>query len=92
MVGRCTAAVSSGPRWRSWSSQLHLLRRLQLDGPLPVRELAGLLGAEVSTVTGLADQLADRDLVQRQPDPRDRRVRRLVLTPDGDRLATVAWA
>jgi len=72
--------------------QLHLLRRLQLDGPQPTRELAGQLGAEVTTVTSLADRLEQRGLIERQPDPRDRRVRRLVLTPDGDRLATVAWA
>ena len=49
-------------------------------------ELAGLLGCDNSNVTGIIDRLEARGLVSRQPSPRDRRVRHIVVTEDGQRL------
>jgi len=49
----------------------------------PMRELAGNLGCDASYVTGIADNLEQRGLVERRSDPRDRRVKQLVLTPKG---------
>jgi DNA-binding MarR family transcriptional regulator len=60
---------------------------LQLDEPLSQRELAARIRYDASNVTSIADGLERRGLIDRQIDPADRRVRRLVLTKRG---ATVA--
>jgi DNA-binding MarR family transcriptional regulator len=54
--------------------------------PSPMRELARRLHMDASNLTGLVDRLERRGLVERRPDPADRRVRHLVLTPEGTRL------
>lgn len=59
---------------------------LRLEKPIPMNELATALTCDRSNVTGIIDRLERRDLVQRQPDSADRRVKRLVLTQAGDRL------
>ena len=59
---------------------------LQLATPLPMNELASLLGCDNSNVTGLIDRLEARDLVTRQPSPYDRRVKHVVLTDAGREL------
>lgn len=56
---------------------------MQLSSPLPMSELAGLLGCDSSNVTGLVDRLEARDLVARQPSDDDRRVKHVVLTEAG---------
>lgn len=55
----------------------------QLDGPLPMRGLAALLVCDASNVTGIVDRLEARDLVRREPDPADRRVKNVVATGTG---------
>jgi MarR family transcriptional regulator, organic hydroperoxide resistance regulator len=55
----------------------------ELREPLSMGELADRLFCDASNVTGIVDRLEARGLVERQPDPDDRRVRRLVLTPTG---------
>jgi MarR family transcriptional regulator, organic hydroperoxide resistance regulator len=59
---------------------------MQLATPLPMNELASLLGCDNSNVTGLIDRLEARDLVTRQPSAYDRRVKHLVLTDAGREL------
>ena len=59
---------------------------LQLASPLPMHELAGLLGCDNSNVTGLVDRLETRGLVSREPGVEDRRVKRVVLTEAGGRM------
>ena len=49
----------------------------------PMRELADQWHCDASWVTSLADQLEERGLVERRPHPTDRRVKTLVLTPEG---------
>ncbi|WP_285694041.1 MarR family winged helix-turn-helix transcriptional regulator [Actinomadura sp. NBRC 104412] len=56
-----------------------------LGEPVPMRELANRLACDASNVTGIVDGLERRGLVERRPDPRDRRVKQLVLTPEGER-------
>lgn len=46
-------------------------------------ELAELLGCDKTNITGMADRLARRGFVDREQDPADRRVTRLVLTANG---------
>jgi DNA-binding MarR family transcriptional regulator len=58
----------------------------ELREPLSMGELAERLFCDASNVTGIVDRLEDKGLVERQPDPDDRRVKRLVLTASGRRL------
>ncbi|WP_327260724.1 MarR family transcriptional regulator [Streptomyces sp. NBC_01232] len=55
----------------------------QLDGPVPMRGLATLLVCDASNVTGIVDRLEARELVRREPDPADRRVKNVVATDSG---------
>jgi DNA-binding MarR family transcriptional regulator len=64
--------------------QIMVLRTL--DRPKPMREVAGYLACNSSNLTGITDRLEDRKLVQRTPDPTDRRIKLLVLTPEGEEL------
>lgn len=50
------------------------------------RTLARTIGLDTSTIAGVVDRLERRALMQRNPDPDDRRVRRLTLTPAGQAL------
>jgi DNA-binding MarR family transcriptional regulator len=63
-----------------------LMALAQLTGPMPMKDLSQRLGCERSFVTAIADELEQRALVQREPDPRDRRVKNLVLTRKGAAL------
>jgi DNA-binding MarR family transcriptional regulator len=57
---------------------LHLI-----DAPLAMKELGQRMHCDPSFVTGIADMLEKRGLAVREPDPADRRVKRLVLTDAG---------
>lgn len=52
----------------------------------PMGDLAEFLGVDASYVTGLADALEAKGLVERRPSPADRRVRLLEITTDGRAL------
>ncbi|MEU3981633.1 MarR family transcriptional regulator [Streptomyces sp. NPDC026672] len=66
-------------------AQARLLRLLCLE-PLPMRKLANKLKCEPSNVTGIVDRLESRGLVERRPDPSDRRVKLAVVTEEGRRV------
>ncbi len=57
------------------------------------RELADYLDLEAISLSRMIDRMTDSGLVERQPDPHDRRAWRLFLTPKGtalrDELATI---
>ena len=72
-------------------AQLDVLRRLRHHGPSPMRRLAEQMNCEASNLTGLVDRLEKRGLVERRPDPHDRRVRLLALTEMGDAVSHQAW-
>ncbi|MFJ6350963.1 MarR family winged helix-turn-helix transcriptional regulator [Streptomyces sp. NPDC092046] len=55
----------------------------QLDTPMPMRALATLLVCDASNVTGIVDRLEARELVRREPDLTDRRVKNVVATDGG---------
>ncbi|HTU15047.1 MAG TPA: MarR family transcriptional regulator [Solirubrobacterales bacterium] len=57
-----------------------------LDRPKPMRQVAEYMSCNSSNLTGITDRLEDRDLVERTADPSDRRVKLLVLTPEGEKL------
>lgn len=57
-----------------------------LHEPTSMGELADAMACDQSNVTGIVDRLERARLVTRVVDDGDRRVRRLVLTADGERL------
>jgi len=59
-----------------------------LETPSPMGAMAGALHCDASYITVLSDRLESVGLVERVPDPSDRRVRQLVLTKDGRRMRT----
>jgi DNA-binding MarR family transcriptional regulator len=61
--------------------QAHLL--LSLHEPVPMRDVAAGMGYDASHITALVDRLEERHLVERRPDPTDRRVKRIVITEGG---------
>ena len=63
------------------AQQVGLLRLL--DAPVSMRAFAEELACDPSNVTGLVDRVERLGLVERVPDPRDRRVRMLTLTSKG---------
>lgn len=67
-------------------AQARALALIALD-PLPMRQIARALRCEPSNVTGIVDRLEARGLVERQPDPSDRRVKVAAATADGTRTA-----
>jgi DNA-binding MarR family transcriptional regulator len=67
-------------------SQAHALRLLDPDEPMPMSALAERLFCDASNVTGIADRLEARGLVQRQSLVGDRRVKALTITPNGIEL------
>ncbi len=68
--------------------QLRILMLLEMNGGGTGRDLAASTGVGLATMTGMIDRLAAQDLVTRREDPRDRRVRRIELTPAGRRTVT----
>jgi DNA-binding MarR family transcriptional regulator len=64
-------------------SQAHALRLLDPERPLPMSSLAERLFCDASNVTGIADRLEARGLVERRAAEGDRRVKALTLTSDG---------
>jgi DNA-binding MarR family transcriptional regulator len=67
-------------------AQAHALRLLDPEKPMPMSALAERLFCDASNVTGIADRLEARGLVQRQSAEGDRRVKALTITPKGMKL------
>ncbi|GAA2546241.1 hypothetical protein GCM10010435_14340 [Winogradskya consettensis] len=63
--------------------QLKILMLLYRLGDTSGRELAGLLGVSLATLSGMVDRLVAQDLATRAEDPHDRRVRRISLSDAG---------
>jgi DNA-binding MarR family transcriptional regulator len=54
--------------------------------PMPMSALAEALHCDNSNITGIVDRLEAAGLAQRQADARDRRVKAVVLTKEGERM------
>lgn len=67
-------------------AQVMALGRLEPGRPCAMSELAGALRCDNSNVTGIADRLEARGLVERRAAEHDRRVKMLHLTQDGAEL------
>ena len=71
--------------------RVQLLMRLKHGGDCPLGELAEQLHVSARNVTGLMDHLERDGLVERVPDPNDRRSVRAHLTGQGDHLIDQLW-
>jgi DNA-binding MarR family transcriptional regulator len=67
--------------------QLEALRTLVHRGRVTMHELAALLGVGPSSATQMVDRLVSRELVERQPDPADRRLVWIIATPKAAQLS-----
>ncbi|MFI6694220.1 MarR family winged helix-turn-helix transcriptional regulator [Streptomyces sp. NPDC050433] len=63
-------------------AQARVLGLLSIQ-PMPMRRIAQRLKCEPSNVTGIVDRLESRGLVERRPDPADRRVKLAAPTEKG---------
>ena len=64
-------------------TEAHALNELLDRGPMTQQKLAAALGLQKSTVSRLVDQLGERDLARRSPNPADRRSVLVDLTDNG---------
>jgi DNA-binding MarR family transcriptional regulator len=71
--------------------QAKVLIQLDPAGTVTMRALADRLQYDPSNLTTVIDRLEALGAVQRRPDPRDRRVKAVVLTARGHRLREGFW-
>jgi DNA-binding MarR family transcriptional regulator len=57
------------------------------EGPLSLSELASAVSVDAPYATLIVDNLEERGLVERRPDPADRRRKLVALTPEGKEAA-----
>ncbi|GAA1512694.1 MarR family transcriptional regulator [Streptomyces albidochromogenes] len=67
-------------------AQARVLGLLSVEAT-PMRRIARTLKCEPSNITGIVDRLEARGLVERRPDPADRRVKLAAATEEGRRTA-----
>lgn len=72
--------------WDLSPHQLRALRVIRAREPLHLRELADYLRISPRSVTEVVDALTERELVERAPDPSDRRATTLSMTAAGHQL------
>ncbi len=73
------------------TAQVKVLLQLTPGEAIPMRKLARQLGYDASNLTTVVDRLDTRGALERLADPADRRVKALVLTPEGERLRGQFW-
>jgi MarR family transcriptional regulator, transcriptional regulator for hemolysin len=76
-----TYADHAARRFGMTRAKWAVLARLDRFEGLKQTELAEMLDLQPITLTRLLDGLADNGLIERRPDPDDRRAKRLYLTP-----------
>jgi DNA-binding MarR family transcriptional regulator len=82
LKAQAAAHARPGLEWSSYALLLHLVS----DGPMRSSALAERVAADPSTVSRQAATLVDQGLVERRPDPDDRRAVQLAATEDGAEL------
>jgi len=77
-------------RWMNRSSlsnsQLGALMRLYYHGDCPISDIGDNLGITAAAASQMVDRLVQNELLQRDEDPDDRRVKRVTLTTKGNAL------
>lgn len=91
MTARHAAHVPPGPCGHSLSATQALLARvLAMHGRVKVGELAALLGVKPPAASAMIDSLEREGLVERVPDPEDRRSTYVQLTAAGTQALETA--
>jgi DNA-binding MarR family transcriptional regulator len=88
-IGRMRGVWHQRMRAMELSPPQGITLKMLADGPLPMGSVAEALVCDASNMTGMADRLAERGLAVRTADPNDRRVKLLVITPEGQRMIEV---
>jgi MarR family transcriptional regulator, 2-MHQ and catechol-resistance regulon repressor len=88
VLNRAYRAVAEHARRHIEGSALHpsefaVLEVLLHRGPLTIGEVGSRVLLTSGSMTHVVDKLANRGLLERRPDPDDRRVSHLHLTPEG---------
>lgn len=63
--------------------QFYTLCMLDLDKSVPMSSLSEYLYCDPSNITGIVDRLFTRELIRREENPKDRRVKMITITPKG---------
>lgn len=74
MRGRGMRGIQNVRRGSLSMGHLQVLVRLQLGGPVPVRQVAEWLGVSAAGATGMVGRMEERGLIERVRDEQDRRV------------------
>jgi DNA-binding MarR family transcriptional regulator len=83
----CCAIISINvPERGTTRAQWIVLFRLRQQEGLTQVDLADVLELQPISLVRLLDRLVDHKLLERKPDPKDRRANRLFLTPKGRKL------
>lgn len=82
-----TASMASLSAWDVTPSQMRAVRVLAAHGAVRSSELAGHLHIAPRSATEVVDTLEAKGLVERSPDPRDRRATLVCLTSRGSDLS-----
>jgi len=69
--------------------QLHSLGILNPGESVPMNTLSCMLLCDASNVTGIVDRLLTQGCIKREENPKDRRVKMISLTPEGESLRSV---
>jgi DNA-binding MarR family transcriptional regulator len=86
------SAVAARLRDLGLSLRGYVVLTAALDRPLPQQALAGATGLDKTTMVVTVDELAAAGLVERRPDPADRRVRLVAVTDAGRATLGRAWS
>jgi len=76
-------AVAAEVRREGLALRGYVVLQLAVQRPLPQQALASSLGLDKTTMVAAVDELEDAGLVERRPDPADRRVRLVTVTDAG---------
>ena len=76
-------AVAAGLRSEGVSLRGYVVLQVAAPRPLPQQTLAASVGLDKSTMVATVDELETAGLVERRPDPADRRVRLVTVTDAG---------
>jgi DNA-binding MarR family transcriptional regulator len=69
--------------------QLHSLGVMNPGEAIPMNTLSCMLLCDASNVTGIVDRLLTQGYIKREENPKDRRVKMITLTPEGESLRSV---
>jgi DNA-binding MarR family transcriptional regulator len=73
-------------------SQCYVLETLYFQKALTMKKLAEQMHLTISTITRIVDQLEKKKFIERKQDDKDLRIRRITLTPEGEKIFLKSWA